>query len=160
MCGLFSLNTTQNPAGFLSPAPPLPPASFSVGTLPGGPWGSFDYISFSSPSFPMMYEVRYHSSIDAFTFHYHVSASPFPFFGAASSSSAAAGLISFSESYMLPGARSNLSSCAGVPLPHEHADPSCPNLSGEWCCDWVSVSQVGAAITSAAVPVRKHSSAV
>jgi hypothetical protein len=99
----------------------------------------------------MMYEVRYHSSIDAFTFHYHVSASPFPFFGAASSSSAAAGLISFSESYMLPGARSNLSSCAGVPLPHEHADPSCPNLSGEWCCDWVSVSQVGAAITSAAI---------
>ena len=143
---------------FFSPAPPLPPAAFSTGSSPSGPWGGFDFIAFTSPTLPAgapLYEVRYHAAIDAFTFHFHVlAASPFPFFGAASNASASASLISYSESYMLPGERSTLAACAGAPppAPQPRAAPSddCPSLSGEWCCDWVSVTQTGNAITSTA----------
>ena len=145
--------TVGDSFAFLSPAPLLAPTSFATGSSALGPWGGYDFIAYASPS-ATMYEVRYHAGIDAFTFHYDVRASPFPFFGAVDNVTAAAGLISYSESYMLPGERSSLASCAPphAPVPPQ-AIPTpgdCPNLTGEWCCDWVSVRQVGSAVTTTA----------
>ena len=136
---------------FASAPPSLPPTSFSVGAG-SGPWGAYDAISFSSPAFSPAYEVRYHTSIDAFSFHYAVGASPFPFFAASTPASAAAGVVAYSESYMLHGARiSSLSACAGAPPAAPAADPpACPPLTGEWCCEAVAVQQAGSAVTSTA----------
>lgn len=134
---------------FASPSPPLAPATNEAGSSVG-PWGPYDFILFRSASGSPLYEARYHGAIDAFTFHYSVDAAPFPFFGAADVETANAGLISYSESYMLPGARSTLSSCAGVPPPQPRAPGDCPSLSGEWCCEPVSVTQVGNVVSSIA----------
>jgi hypothetical protein len=142
---------------FTAPPPSPPPTSFATsnGT---GPWGAYDAIAFSAPALgPAAYEVRYHAALDAFTFHYAVGASPFPFFAAATPASAAAGVISYSQSYMLPGSRiASLTECAAgggapaAPAASAGDPPQCPPLTGEWCCEAVAVTQAGSAVTSTA----------
>lgn len=141
---------------FTAAVPPIPPASFfiSSGT---GPWGGFEEVSFLSTTGELSYAVRYHAQVDAFTFTRSPNASAFPWFAAADAPSASAGVVYYEKGYMLPGGRfDSLSECS---LPQQLQQPAkpvsgpppgCTNLTGDWCCEPVSVVQNGTALSSTA----------
>ena len=153
----FSMQLLINPGqgnaslSFFAAAPVPAPLSFAPINGGSGPWGSFQGLSLLDGSGAPIYTISYHPSPDAFTFSRTptVANSSFPWFAAADPPTAAAGVIYYRESYMLPGGRfPTLSSCAAAAA--SSSPPSCANLTGEWCCAPVAVTQRGASLTSTA----------